>query len=73
MSLDSALFWLVALALVDNTHWDFFDRVDDLCKDHDQGQVLTNGYEADGHMKGFDLVSVIGCKDSANTIILSFM
>ncbi|XP_030448738.1 uncharacterized protein LOC115671331 [Syzygium oleosum] len=52
LSLDSALFWLVALMLADNTREDFFDEVDGPRKDVDQGQVLTNEYEADGHIKG---------------------
>ncbi|KAF8009605.1 hypothetical protein BT93_J0575 [Corymbia citriodora subsp. variegata] len=52
LSLDSALFWLVALMLADNTREDFFDEVDEPRKDADQGQVLTSEYEADGHMKG---------------------
>lgn len=52
LSLDSALFWLVALMLADNTREDFFDETDELRKGGDQGQVLTNEYEADGHIKG---------------------
>ncbi|KAK3408048.1 hypothetical protein EUGRSUZ_J00358 [Eucalyptus grandis] len=52
LSLDSALFWLVALMLADNTREDFFDEVDEPRKDGDQGEALTSEYEVDGHIKG---------------------
>ncbi|KAF5744370.1 hypothetical protein HS088_TW08G00974 [Tripterygium wilfordii] len=50
LSLDSALFWLVALMLADNAREDYFDEEED--QKGQYGQVLATDYDEPAHLKG---------------------
>ncbi|KDP34509.1 hypothetical protein JCGZ_11059 [Jatropha curcas] len=51
ISLDSALFWLVALMLADNAREDYFDEVEKGGKG-EYGQGLADDYDTPAHLKG---------------------
>ncbi|KAG8645553.1 uncharacterized protein LOC110624001 [Manihot esculenta] len=51
VSLDSALFWLVSLMLVDNAREDYFDEVEKDSKG-EHGEILTDDYGAPAYLKG---------------------
>lgn len=51
LSLDSALFWLVALMLADNAREDYFDEVEKDTKG-EYGQISTADYESHLNSKG---------------------
>lgn len=52
VSLDSALFWLVALMLADNAREDYFDEVEQKPKAERETQVLTAEYNSNAPLKG---------------------
>ncbi|CAK7354394.1 unnamed protein product [Dovyalis caffra] len=52
VSLDSALFWLVALMLADNAREDYFDETEKDFKGGHDGEVLEGDLDAPAHLKG---------------------
>ncbi|KAJ6995398.1 hypothetical protein D5086_014151 [Populus alba] len=52
VSLDSALFWLVALMLADNAREDYFDETEKDVKGGHHDEVLEGDFDAPAHLKG---------------------